>query len=126
MLGPIGAAPFLVAYVFLVSMYALTWMLLCGLITLYGRALDLFGTRAHHCDTSTGQSAHLSVRLRGAFVRLFSATTALFGYVGTHVTSCELGDAAYMLSDDTDSSTPRVVPFAQQMNLSIAALFRLS
>ena len=27
-----------------VSAYALTWMLLCGLITLYGRMLDLFGT----------------------------------------------------------------------------------
>ena len=49
MLGPIGAAPFLVSYVILVSAYALTWMLLCGLITLYGRMLDLFGT--HHCGT---------------------------------------------------------------------------
>ena len=35
---------------------------------------------------------------------IFRYTMALFGYVGTHVTSCELEDAAYMLADDTDSS----------------------
>ena len=115
MLGPIGAAPFLVPYVILVSAYALTWVLLCGLIALYGRTLDLFGTPLRYLQWAVRAPF---VHLRGAFVRLFSVTMALFGYVGTRVTSCELGDAAYMLADDTESSDwdarkyPKSRPFA--------------